>query len=78
MDKALFNAGAKWVVQEKLVNMRDQMFYVIQGAIIVTEKVEFSSPCLVPSFILFGVQTKMRYFYTPLRWGVPWPTITNY
>jgi hypothetical protein len=36
LDKALFNAGAKWVVQEKLVNMRDQMFYVIQGAIIVT------------------------------------------
>jgi hypothetical protein len=32
----LLNAVAKWVVQEKLVNMWDQMFYVIQGAIIVT------------------------------------------
>jgi hypothetical protein len=32
----LLNAVAKWVVQEKFVNVRDQMFYVIQGAIILT------------------------------------------
>ena len=33
-DKALLNALAKRFVQEKLVNVGDQMFYVIQGAII--------------------------------------------
>ena len=36
MNKALLNAFAKRLVQEKLVNVRDKMFYVIQGAIIVT------------------------------------------
>ena len=36
MNKALLNAFAKRLVQEKLVNVRDNMFYVIQGVIIVT------------------------------------------
>jgi hypothetical protein len=35
-DNALINAVSKRVVQEKLVNVPDQMFYVIQGAIIIT------------------------------------------
>jgi hypothetical protein len=32
----VLNAVAKRVMQEKLVNVCDQMFYVIQGAIVVT------------------------------------------
>jgi hypothetical protein len=36
LDKVLLNVVAKRVVQEKLVHMRDQKFYVIQGSIIVT------------------------------------------
>jgi len=35
-DKALLNAVVKRVVQENLVDVRDQMFYVIQGVIILT------------------------------------------
>ena len=36
LDKVLLNVVAKRVVQEKLVHVRDQKFYVIQGVIIVT------------------------------------------
>ena len=32
-DKALLNAVVKRVVQENFVDVRDQMFYVIQGVI---------------------------------------------
>ena len=35
-DKALLNAVVKRVVQENFVDVRDQMFYVIQGVIILT------------------------------------------
>ena len=35
-DKALLNAVVKRVVQENFVDVRDQMFYVIQGVTILT------------------------------------------
>jgi hypothetical protein len=35
-DKALLNAVVKRVVQENFVDVRDQMFYVIQGITILT------------------------------------------